>query len=276
MTRAKLFLALAGVALASAGLSAHDFWLAASNWTPPATAPVTITAGVGEHFPTRTDYRLRENWLDLWRIVGANGDVPAPRTFAKRDLEMALELMLPQPGAYLAVMRTAPSTIEMKAKEFTDYLKEEGLERIVNARQAAGEADQPAKEKYSRSAKLAIRNGPGGAGHLTRPIGLPAEFVPSTDPTSVRVGQTLTVQLLVEGKPVAGAAVSAVSDITAGAPVTHLTGADGRATFAIDRGGAWLLKTVHMARAPKDVADWESHWVTLAFHAAEGENAVPR
>jgi hypothetical protein len=39
----------------------------------------------------------------------------------------------------------------------------------------------------------------------------------------------------------------------------------------IDRDGAWLVRTVHMiAGAQADVpgVEWDSYWVTLAFHTA--------
>ena len=36
--------------LATARLAAHDFWLAASNWSPDPATPFGISAGVGEHF----------------------------------------------------------------------------------------------------------------------------------------------------------------------------------------------------------------------------------
>ena len=54
------------VALTGATISAHDFWLAATQWTPAAGEKVTITAGVGEKFPTRTNFRTRDNWLASW------------------------------------------------------------------------------------------------------------------------------------------------------------------------------------------------------------------
>jgi uncharacterized GH25 family protein len=179
---------------------------------------------------------------------------------------MATDVTLPAPGAYLGVALVSAQTIEMKGPEFTEYLKEEGLENIIAARAAAGEAEKTTKEKYARYAKIALRNGAGAAAHLTRPAGLRAEFVPSTDPTMVSVGGTLTVQLLAEGKPVPNAAVSAVNGEKA---ARQQTDAQGRATFAIDRDGAWLIKTVHMVRVPQPAeAEWESYWVTLAFHPA--------
>jgi hypothetical protein len=43
----------------------------------------------------------------------------------------------------------------------------------------------------------------------------------------------------------------------------------GRATFVIDREGAWLVKTIHMIRLPQGVGiEWESYWATLSFHTA--------
>jgi len=39
------------LALATAQLSAHDFWIGASSWSPDPGTPFGISAGVGEHFP---------------------------------------------------------------------------------------------------------------------------------------------------------------------------------------------------------------------------------
>jgi uncharacterized GH25 family protein len=87
----------------------------------------------------------------------------------------------------------------------------------------------------------------------------------------VRAGGSLTVRFLVDGKPVANALLSAVSN---GRSTNGRTDAAGRVTFPIDRDGAWLIKTIHMIglqpAAPAD-PEWESFWVTLSLHAS---NAV--
>ena len=189
------------LALATAHLSAHDFWLGASNWNPDPGTPFGISAGVGEHFPKREDFKTPANWFDDWRIIGPSATLPVPKVFERRDLAMVADVTLPATGAFLAVMRVAPRTIEMKADEFNDYLREEGLTEALAERKAAGEIDRPAKERYSRYAKLAIRNGEGSAAHLTRPSASRRSWCRSIDPTSVRAGETLTVQLLVNGRP---------------------------------------------------------------------------
>ena len=62
-----LFSACCLLVAASAGVSAHDFWLGAADWRPGPGAPATITAGIGEHFPTRTQTRMTETALEEWR-----------------------------------------------------------------------------------------------------------------------------------------------------------------------------------------------------------------
>lgn len=265
MTR-RMLVTMAVMGATGLPLAAHDFWLASENWTPAPGATVTITAGVGERFPTRTSFRYRENWLAEWRLIGPDGPLPVSREFRRSEPVMAADVTLPQPGAYLGVALVSAQTIEMKGQEFTDYLKEEGLEGIITARAAAGEADRTTKERYARYAKIAIRNGAGSGAHLTRPAGLRAEFLPAVDPTSLKAGSSLTVQLMAEGRPVAGAAVSAVNGEKA---ERQQTDSQGRATFSINRDGAWLIKTVHMVRLPAGgEAEWESYWVTLSFHTA--------
>jgi Domain of unknown function (DUF4198) len=168
------------------------------------------------------------------------------------------------------VMRVAPRTIDMKADEFNDYLKEEGLSDAYAERLSLREGDRPAKERYSRYAKLAIRNGDGVGAHLTRPLGVKAELVPAVDPTLLRSGDKLTVLLLADGRPVPNAAVFAAVE---GGAFPRQTDANGRATFTIDREGEWLVKAVHMKRLPKAFPpgpDWESYWVSFAFRVGQG------
>lgn len=250
--------------LASASLSAHDFWLAASDWRPAGVA--TITAGLGERFPTRTTFQTHDKWLAEWRVLGEQGDVAVSAEFVQAGLEMANAVNLPRPGAYLGLATVAARLTKMSGIEFTDYLKEEGLDAIVAARHAAGETDKTTIERFARYAKIALRTGDGSGAHLTRPAGLRAEFVPTVDPTALRAGQPLTVQFLVDGAPVSNATVMAVSD---GVATRAQTDARGLATFTITRPGPWLIKTIHMIRLPQSSnIEWDSHWATLTFHAS--------
>jgi hypothetical protein len=253
--------------LAGVPLSAHDFWLAASPWMP--ALRVTITANVGDHFPNGTDHTT-PNLVELWRVLGPQGDLNPGREFRRHGNSLAADVALPAPGAYLATMTIGSRLTEMKGPLFNSYLHEEGLDWVIAARRKAGVSENIATERFARYAKIAIRNGHGSGAHLTRPVGFPAELVPMTDPTLVFAGQLLTVQLLASGKPVAGATVTARAE-GGGHPIMGRTDATGHVTLPIDRDGAWLVRTVHMvsgAQAGVPDVDWDSYWATLAFHTA--------
>ena len=110
-----------------------------------------------------------------------------------------------------------------------------------------------------------LHAGVGDSQHITRPSDIKAELVPSVNPATVAPGGTLPVQLLVEGRPVPGALIAAVSR---DARIEARTDGQGRVTLDIPARGQWLIKTVHMGK-PADTGtppvDWESYWVTLAF-----------
>ena len=252
------------VLLAGVSLRAHDFWLASTSWTAIGDA-WTVTAQVGERFP-EPQTALTADRVDLWRVLGSQGDMAVSRDFRVEKTRTSVDVKLPQPGAYLGVMTVVARTIEMTGKEFTEYLNEEGLDAVIAARRTSGDAERPAKERYARYAKIAVRTGSGSAAHMTRPVGLKAEFVPASDPTLLRPGDSLIVQLLIDGKPVSGAAVTGVNS-AGGDAVRGRTDNAGRVGLRLDRGGAWLIKTVHMTKLPAGSSeDWESFWVTLSLH----------
>ena len=79
-------------------------------------------------------------------------------------------------------MTIRPHLTRMQGPSFNSYLVEEGLDWVVAARREAGVSGRPATERFTRYAKVAVRNGFGSGAHLTR---LPAEFVPTGMQASV-------------------------------------------------------------------------------------------
>ena len=60
-----------------------------------------------------------------------------------------------------------------------------------------------------------------------------------------------------------------MSAVSQGNAVRATTDARGRATFAIEREGPWLIKSTHMIRLPAgSPVEWESFRTTLTFHTA--------
>jgi uncharacterized GH25 family protein len=248
-------------------LQAHDVWLSASPWQAgPQTKNVIITANVGETFPVITD-RATPAGVESWRVVGPDGPVTG-QAFRQQGRSIATLFAVSAPGAYLGILLTKPQITIMKGQEFTDHLREEGLQGIIAERAKSGQANTIARERYARFAKVVVRKGEGSGLHVTRPANLKAELVPATDPSTITPGQSLVVRFLVDGKPVEGVVLTAQSEKRAA--LNERTDAGGRATFVVSHGGPWLIRTVHMARArraPRITWDWESYGVSLAFSA---------
>ena len=98
------------------------------------------------------------------------------------------------------------SYIELPPDKFEDYLRQYGLDRIVDARSRRGERAMPGRERFYRYAK-ALLAGQQPSAMVTRPLGLAFEIVPDEDP-SVRLSP-FRGHVLYDGKPLAGALVVA-------------------------------------------------------------------
>jgi uncharacterized GH25 family protein len=107
-------------------------------------------------------------------------------------------------------------------------------------------------------------------------LGFTLELIPERSPYALGVGDALPVVLRYEGKPLAGVLVMALHG--SGETLASIrSDAAGRARVPLSRGGAWLVKAVHMVPAPAGTdADWESIWASLTFELpAERAMAAP-
>ena len=205
---------VAAFVLWASSAAAHDFWLATSRWDIPPGATVVVTANVGDDIYPRSDSATASERVESLRLVGPTTTVLAPR-FRVVDKSLAADVMLPAaPATYVAVMVVKGRFISMEGGKFIDYLKQEGLDRLIDDVRRRGEERTKSRERYWREAKVLIRAGDGPSDHVTRAVGLAAELVPDSDFTQAKVGDTIGVRLLSEGNPDAGAQVS----LTAAAP----------------------------------------------------------
>src|SRR5436190_10071410 len=125
MTRLLTSIAVVGL-LTAVRVDAHDFWLAA---TREANA-TKVTGYVGEKFPV-PDSPTAVDRVETWRIIGASGDVGLPSEFFQDGKSLATRFTLPAPGVYLGVMTIFERHLEMKGPDFTEYLRDEGLDHVI-------------------------------------------------------------------------------------------------------------------------------------------------
>jgi uncharacterized GH25 family protein len=164
--------------------------------------------------------------------------------------------------------RPSPAAL-LQGDKFTQYLKEEGLDAIIETRARTQTSQREGREIFSRAAKSLLRSGAMAPGSGDRALGFPIELVAERNPYEMRPGDALPVRLMFRDAPLADALVVAFNQRHPYLKQRVRADRDGRATFTISEPGPWLVKAVHMVPAPAGSnADWESFWASLTFEMA--------
>ena len=184
---------------------------------------------------------------------------------------------------HLVGVQLKPRNVRESPASFRRYLDLEGAPEARQRYERAGllgtgDGDSITR-RYAKYAKTVVEVGR-GARAFHRPLNHPLEFLPLSDPSTLRVGDTLRVRLLLLGKPAplarlhtGSVAVSAstLRDTTAARlaareDVSLETDSMGVATVVITRPGLWNVRTLQIIPAIKGSgADWDVHWATLVF-----------
>jgi uncharacterized GH25 family protein len=254
--------AVAALVLSSATVAAHDLWIEPTSFTPAAGALVGVRLRVGDNLqgdpvprdPTRIAEFVVLDASSRSAIPGRDGGDPAGL------------LRVTRPGLTVIGYRSHPSPLTLSGPKFTAYLKEEGLESVIALRAARRQTGQPARELFSRCAKALIVSGVPSPDAADARVGCPLELMLERNPYALGASRNVPVQLIYEGRPLAGALVVAFTRDAAAAKFTARTGADGRVSIPVDRPGLWLIKAVHMTPATSGSgADWQSFWASTTF-----------
>jgi uncharacterized GH25 family protein len=188
-------------------------------------------------------------------------------------------------GQYVVALSIHPRSVRESAEGFRRYLDAEGAtaarQRVEREGLLTGK--DSVTRRYAKYAKALVQVGDGGARAFARPAGHVIEFVPLSDPSSLRSGDTLALRLLYRGAPVSGVPVhsdvvdidtdrdATSADAHAGhgggaAPITYVTDANGIVRVPLSRPGMWSIRTIHVTQAAAGSgADWDTHWGTLVF-----------
>lgn len=189
-------------------------------------------------------------------VLGLHGAAPAGRVRAS------------EPGLHAIVYVSTGDLSVLQAAAFDRYLAEEGLDAARDQRRQREEGDQPGREVFFRSIKSLIDVG--GRGGPDRPVGIPLELLRErVEP------ETVTLRLLLEGRPLAGCLVE-LQPLGGGPSAAERSDAEGRVRLAAGP-GEWLATAVHIRRgSSREGADWESLWSSLTFAVPVPEERVGR
>lgn len=261
---AKLAPWLIALTCLGAPAAGHDFWIEPASFTPRPGARVGVGLRVGEGWIGDPVPR-RSAAFERFEVLGPAGRGPLPGV---AGVDPAGLLEVSAPGAYWLLYESRPRRIRLAAPVFESYLREEGLEHVLDERARAGDSERPATESYSRCAKALVVTG-GAPAQSPPPIaGCRLELVPAGELPAA--GGSVRMRLLFDGRPLAGALVAALERSAAAAVERRRSDASGVVGFDLTP-GVWLIKAVHMEAAdPATGADWQSWWASLTFAVGDG------
>ena len=250
--------------LTSSYSQAHDFWIEASSYDPLPTDEVALVWRVGVGFKGDSLPYITE-WINDFSMVTSAGRKPI-RSIPGSDPVVTLESSA---ATRMIGYQGERSFVELEPEKFNSYLREEGMEYILQQRRDRGEADRPAPEYFVRCAK-ALLKGSEDAGLVFRErLGYALELIPQSDPYALRPGGELVFQLLYLGEPIEDLLIQVVSRTDPEFRSASRTDADGRATLSFADPSLYLVKAVHMVPLENDAtARWESFWASFTFEVS--------
>jgi len=160
-------------------------------------------------------FEKSENIIDRNRMIDAsilsNGERKkvTDSQWTEKDSITFLNFQTGESGTYVAGVSTKARSLEMKAEAFNDYLEHEGIYDMLELRKNSNTLKDKAIEKYSKHVKTIFQVGTTTTGDWQTPLGYPIEFVPLENPYELHTGDSLAVQLLLDGKPLANQLVYA-------------------------------------------------------------------
>jgi Domain of unknown function (DUF4198) len=250
-----------------ASAAAHDLFLKFDSFflEPNTKATVRLMNG---YFNRSENAVARDRMRDV-SVVTPSGDRVNPPASDWRDENDSalLSFQAGVEGTYVAGVSTKPREITLKAAQFNDYLRHDGVPDTLAQRRREKELGKSARERYSKHVKAIFQVGESRTGGFKTALGYPVEIIPRQNPYELKIGNTLEVLCVKDGAPVANQFVMAGRESNRRVIASPGVRADanGVARVKLAGGGKWFIKFIHMMKLNEANLDYESQWASLTF-----------
>jgi len=254
LRRAVMTATLSGCTL---GAAAHDTWF--EPLAPSRAGEIHLALGTGDRFPAQ-EYAIDPKYLARQGCHRSRRD----QVDAMQPLRVtATALVLRAPvSARSCWAQLTPFQITLPADKVPVYLLEinasADLRAIWAAQQARG---LPWQETYTKHARINLGE---VSAQSAVPSGSGMDMLLQAAPGPVRVRDKVVVQVLREGRPLAGLNVELRSELSP-LGLWQRTDAEGRVTVQPPLAGRWVLRGTDLALSASRPDEWESRFITLAF-----------
>src|SRR3954468_4448584 len=224
MKRFAIAIFVASIALQA---SAHDFWIEPSTFHPAVGDRVTAALRVGQKLAGDPLPNIPP-LIDRFVVRGSSAERPV---VGKAGADPAGIAYIAEGGLHWIGYQSNPYPVALEGPKFEDYLRDEGLERIIDARKKSGQSAAPGRERFYRCAKALLETP--GVEAFDVPLGFTLELVPRKNPYALKTAGDLPLALTFLGKPIANVLVVAMSKADPSKAVRARTDAKGRVTLPL-------------------------------------------
>ena len=249
-----------------ASIFAHDLFLKTDSFflQPNSKFTIKIMNGTFQSSEGAVSY-VRLN--DVSVVAVGQTTHPKETDFTKNDTTAFMNLTTGAAGTYVVGLSTKTREIALKAAEFNEYLKEDGLPDTLEDRRKTGELEKDAKERYSKHVKAILQVGKNQTDDYKTVLGYPVELVPQQNPYKLKKGDSIEILCLKNGVPLAGQVVLAGREEKEKLTLAPDLRSDknGIVKLRLDGSGKWYVKFINMAKLDDPNLNYESKWTTLTF-----------
>lgn len=259
---------------------AHEFWLQPQRFFAAVNDVVPVEIMVGEAFQGERSEGKKNRIIQYVHVANGTKENLAPGL--TNDHYGVTAVTLASPGTHLIAFANTPKFLSMRADSFLLYLKEDGLDNVIQARRQQNDTQQRSRELYRRCVKTLIQVGDKPDDTFATNTGMPLEIIPVQNPYSLKPGQSADFQVLFEQKPLPMALVRYWNRDAANKlqEQQQRSNAQGRVRFSL-RAGRNMVSLVQMVpytgitqtginqteigQPDSPQADWISYWGSLTF-----------
>jgi hypothetical protein len=190
-----------------------------------------------------------------------------------RDGNMGLQLSLREEGTHMVVFHSRNTRSDYDAKNFNQYLQDEGLNQVIDFRRQHGEEQEMTSLQTQHCVKTIFQVGGLITDECRYPSLLPLEILPEENPYSVPQGSyndkpvKRRFQVLFYGQPLNNVLVKITYRGTGNSIHTDSSRSNRKGWISIERHtGPTLLTTTYMERNQRDTsARWQAYKTSLSF-----------
>ncbi len=197
------------LALAILVLCSHDLYIKMDSYFFQPNQEVTLNLYNGT-FEKSENTITRDRMMDASIVGQGNRTSINPEQWTDKDTTITqLAFNTGAAGTYVVGVATKPRNIALTAEKFNDYLRHDGVLDMLEKRTNDSLLGKDAVESYQKHVKAIYQVGAVKTNDWSTVLGYPIEFVPQANPYEKYNGETLDVQLLLDGKPLSNQLVYA-------------------------------------------------------------------